>query len=189
MALGVAVVLTGGSGTGNAAALGTGALALAPAKAASVTEVGYWYRGRWYGGRCWNCGNGAALGAGVALGVLGAAAIAGAAAAPLRPRSSIMSSRRSFITSLRRASISSRRRDRAAAGCRPGLWGRGISRPAEGGSGNTASGRLRSPFRRSQARSLAMVTTTGSVNAAPRICSVSISASIGASPPICRART
>ncbi|GLI22268.1 MULTISPECIES: hypothetical protein [Xanthobacter] len=85
MALGVAVVLTGGAGTGNAAAIGTGALAMAPAKAASVTDVGYWYRGRYYRGGCWNCGNGAALGAGVAIGVLGAAAIAGAAAAPPPP--------------------------------------------------------------------------------------------------------
>ncbi|MFG1349265.1 hypothetical protein [Xanthobacter autotrophicus] len=93
-----AAAATGAASTGHAAAIGTGALALAPGQAASVTDVGYWHRGRYYNGPyrgyggpyrggCWNCGggNGAAVGAGVALGILGAAAIAGAASAPPPP--------------------------------------------------------------------------------------------------------
>lgn len=72
-----------------AAAIGSGQAALSAAHAAPVTEAGYWYRGRWYGG-CWGCApppsnNGAAVGAGIALGILGAAAIAGAASAPPPP--------------------------------------------------------------------------------------------------------
>lgn len=89
-----AATLAGTAVPSSAAAIGSGALALSPGKAAAVTDVGYWYRGRWYpnggwyGGRWYpyGCGNcGAAVGAGVALGILGAAAIAGAAAAPPPP--------------------------------------------------------------------------------------------------------
>jgi len=89
-----AATLAGTAVPSSAAAIGSGALALSPGKAAVVTDVGYWYRGRWYpnggwyGGRWYpyGCGNcGAAVGAGVALGILGAAAIAGAAASPPPP--------------------------------------------------------------------------------------------------------
>ena len=80
-----AATLLGMAAPAPAAGLGTGAAQLAPA-AAEVIKVGYWYRGRWYGG-CWNCGppSGAAVGAGIALGILGGAAIAGAVAAPPPP--------------------------------------------------------------------------------------------------------
>ncbi|WP_203192057.1 hypothetical protein [Xanthobacter dioxanivorans] len=76
-----AAAASGVAAPASAAAIGSGATALAPAHAAAPTEVGYWYRGRWYGGGCWNCGrnNGAAVGAAIGLGILGAAAIAGAA--------------------------------------------------------------------------------------------------------------
>mgnify|MGYP001281155631 CR=1 FL=1 len=72
--------LAGSLAPASAAAIGTGSLALRGGDAAMVQQVGYWYRGRWYGGSPGP--NGAAVGAGIALGILGAAAIAGAASAP-----------------------------------------------------------------------------------------------------------